>query len=168
MLLAGAWLLPALAAAAFPDAYAPIVVEPTVEDGAQEFDLRPAQQRARAEKKSLYVYLGAFNCPYCRRYEQFLSEHSAELTAHFAKDYLVIDLRGDVRVTAAKLRLRTEQHRLGYLEFQRAIGDKRTRTLIYPNVWLLSPEAKPLMQMPSGAGTFETVDDQIEILNLIN
>ncbi len=156
------------AQAAFPAAYAPMTVEPQVKDGMHEFDLRPAQARARREKKSLYVYLGAHNCPYCRRYEAFLTEQSAALVPHFAKDYLVVDLRSDLRVTDKRLMIRTEALHLPYTDFQKTIGDERTRVLTYPSVWLLSPDGKPLMQMPSGAGTFETVPEQLEILRLVN
>ncbi len=154
--------------AAFPAAYSPIVVEPTIDGERQSFDLRTAQARARAEKKALYVYLGAHNCPYCRKYEAFLAAHARELAPHFAKDYLVVDLRGDVRKTGEKVMLRTEALDLPYFAFQEAIGDQRTRVLTYPNVWLLSVDGKPLMQMPSGAGTFETVPEQLEILQLVN
>jgi thioredoxin-related protein len=158
----------ALAHAAFPAAYAPMVVEPVVKDGVHHYDLRAAQARARQEKKSLYVYLGAHNCSYCKRYEAFLAANAKELVPHFAKDYLVVDLRGDLRATAKQVALRTEKLDLPYLEFQAAIGDERTRVLTYPNVWLLSADGKPLMQMPSGAGTFETVPEQLEILRLVN
>lgn len=161
-------LATSLARAGFPAAYTPLVVEPTVRGEILDFDLRPAQARARAENKSLYVYLGASNCPFCRKYEAFLDAHSRELVPHFAKDYVVVDLRGDVRKPGDKVILRTDSLHLPYLAFQEAIGDQRTRTLTYPNVWLLSTEGKPLMQMPSGAGTFETVPEQLEILQLVN
>jgi len=39
--------------------------------------------------------------------------------------------------------------------------------LVYPSVWLLDTEVKPLMQMPAGTGTFQTVPEQLEILNLV-
>ena len=39
--------------------------------------------------------------------------------------------------------------------------------LVYPTVWLFDPQLKPLMQMPAGTGTFETVDEQLEILHLV-
>jgi hypothetical protein len=56
---------------------------------------------------------------------------------------------------------------LPYAEFQRSIGDERERQLVYPSVWLFdSANAKPLMQMPAGTGTFETVPEQLEILRL--
>jgi thiol-disulfide isomerase/thioredoxin len=157
-----------VAAAAFPAAYAPMTVEPMIDNGIYTFDLRAAQAKAREAKKSLYVYLGAHNCGYCRKYEAFLAANSKELVPHFAKDYLVIDLRGDLRATDKQVVIRTDRLHLPYTEFQKAIGDERTRVLTYPNVWLLEPGGKPLMQMPSGAGTFETVPEQLEILRLVN
>lgn len=54
----------------------------------------------------------------------------------------------------------------GNAEFQRSIGDGLARQLVYPNVWLFDGAAKPLMQMPAGTGTFETVPEQLEILRL--
>jgi hypothetical protein len=159
---------PAFAAGNLPPAYSPIVVTPAIKDGVHEFDLRDAQSKARAAKKSLYVYLGAHNCGYCKRYQLFLQAHAGELVPHFAKDYLVVDLLGDLRATDKQVVIRTEKLHLPYTEFQKAIGDERTRVLTYPNVWLLSADGKPLMQMPSGAGTFETVPEQIEVLRLVN
>lgn len=157
-----------VASAAFPAAYSPMTVEPAIDNGIYTFDLRAAQARARVASKSLYVYLGAHNCGYCKKYEAFLAANAKELVPHFAKDYLVVDLRGDLRATDKQVVIRTEKLHLPYTEFQKAIGDERTRVLTYPNVWLLEPGGKPLMQMPSGAGTFETVPEQLEILRLIN
>ena len=157
------------AQAAFPTAYSPVEVQPQVgASGQHEFDLRPAQQRARREGKALYVYLGASDCAYCRKYEQFLSANLRELVPRFAPKYLVIDLRSQLSVTANQLILRTEALRLPYADFQRAIGDQRARLLVYPSVWLLdATTGKPLMQMPAGTGTFQTVAEQIEILDLV-
>ena len=154
------------ARAGVPEPYAPIVLQPTLGPQRWEFDLTAALRRARSEKKRLYVYLGADNWPYCRRYEAFLQRHAAELAPHFAKDYLVVDLRSTLAARAEKLFIRIDDQVLGYADFQRSIGDERARQLIYPNVWLLDGQARPLMQMPSGAGTFETVAEQLEILRL--
>jgi hypothetical protein len=112
------------------------------------------------------VYLGASDCPYCRRYEAFLERHADELVPEFAKDYLVVDLRSNLSVTAAQLYFRIGDKSLPYAEFMRAIGDERARLLVYPSVWLFDGAAKPLMQMPAGTGTFETVPEQLEILRL--
>jgi thiol-disulfide isomerase/thioredoxin len=158
--------LPLPAAAAFPAPYAPIVVQPVAVAQGQEFDITAALRRARAENKRLYVYLGASDCPYCRRYEAFLDRHAAELVPHFAQQYLVVDLRSELAIQASQLYIRVNASSLPYADFQRSIGDERARLLVYPSVWLLDVNAKPLMQMPAGTGTFETVAEQLEILRL--
>ena len=66
---------------------------------------------------------------------------------------------------AAQTHIHYARH--AYTEFQRSIGDERSRMLVYPTVWLFDPQLKPLMQMPAGTGTFETVDEQLEILHLV-
>jgi len=38
--------------------------------------------------------------------------------------------------------------------------------LAYPSVWLVDQDAKPLLHMPAGTGTFQTVPEQLEILPL--
>ncbi len=153
--------------AALPAAYAPLVVEPTGGPERAEFDLDPALQRARAENKSLYVYLGARDCPYCRRYEAFLTQNTQALLPHFRARYLVVDLRSALLLQAPKLYFRVGGRSLNYTELMREMGDERSRQLVYPSVWLLDGQAKPLMQMPAGTGTFETVDEQIEVLKLV-
>ena len=158
--------VPGFAAAAFPDAYKPTPVEAAGVPQRHEFDLTPALKRAQREHKRLYVYLGASDCPYCRRYEAFLQRHADELVPHFAKDYLVVDLRSNLSVTANKLYFRIGDQSLSYADFMRTLGDERVRMLVYPSVWLFDGNAKPLMQMPAGTGTFETVPEQLEILRL--
>jgi len=163
------WLVlavPAVAAPGIPAAYAPLVVQPTGAPARHEFDLSAALERARRESKRLYVYLGAHNCPFCRRYEAFLEQNAAELVPHFAAQYIVVDLRSSLSVTAELLFIRIGERSLPYTDFQRAIGDERARMLVYPSVWLFDHEAKPLMQMPAGTGTFQTVPEQLEILRL--
>ncbi len=153
-------------AAGIPPAYAPLVVEPSITEGRSEFDLGPALARAKRENKRLYVYLGASDCPYCRRYENFLRKNADELVPHF-KPWIVVDLRSTLSTTANKLFIRVGDRSLDYMAFQYSIGDQRTRMLVYPSVWLFDPDLKPLMQMPAGTGTFETVEEQLEILNLV-
>ena len=168
-LLFGAWVLTTSAAVAgIPAAYAPIVVMPVGTPQRYEFDLTAALGRAQRERKRLYVYLGADNCPFCRKYEAFLDRNAAELTPHFARDYLVVDLRSTLAALASRLYIRIGGVSLPYAEFQHSIGDERARALVYPSVWLLNGAARPLMQMPAGAGTFETVTEQLEILRLEN
>lgn len=156
-----------LAAAGFPAAYGPVVVQPEGAPERAEFDLTPARDRARREHKRLYVYLGASDCRYCRAYEAFLERHVEALRPHFAASYVIVDLRSALTTPAAQVFLRVDSQRRSYAEFQRAIGDERARLLVYPTVWLLDAELRPLMQMPSGAGTFQTVPEQIEVLQLV-
>jgi thioredoxin-related protein len=155
------------ATAGIPAAYAPMVLQPSGMPERYEFDLRAALERARREHKSLYVYLGANDCPYCHRYEVFLDQNAKELAPDFAAKYILVDLRSALSVTSKLLWLRTGDSALPYADFQRSIGDERARMLVYPSVWLFDQDAKPLMQMPAGTGTFQTVDEQREILQLV-
>jgi len=156
----------AAAASGIPPAYAPLVVEPNVRNGRTEFDLTAARDRARSAGKRLYVYLGARDCPYCRAYEMFLARNAAELVPHFARDYLVVDLRSALSVQGDTLYFKVDATSLGYKAFMQRIGDERARLLVYPSVWLFDGQLKPLMQMPAGTGTFQTVAEQLEILRL--
>jgi thiol-disulfide isomerase/thioredoxin len=121
--------------------------------------------RARREKKQLYVYLGADDCPYCRKYEAFLDKNAAELVPEF-HNYIVVDLRSSLSYLSSKVYVKVGASSLPYADFQRSIGDERARMLVYPSVWLLDAQMKPLMQMPAGTGTFQTVPEQLEILRL--
>lgn len=154
-------------AAGIPPDYAPMVIEPEVKDGRTEFDLTAAQARARREQKRLYVYLGASDCPYCKLYEAFLRQNTQDLVAEFARAYLVVDLRSSLSVKAPNLYFKVGNRSLDYRAFMDRLGDERVRMLVYPSVWLLDTELKPLMQMPAGTGTFQTVPEQLEILHLV-
>ena len=149
-----------------PAAYAPTSVAPTGLPQRYEFDLDPALRRAQQAHKRLYVYLHATDCPYCRKYEAFLGRNADALAPHFAKDYFVYDLQASLSIQADKLFFKMGGKTLGYADFMRAIGDERARMLVYPSVLLLDAKGKPLMQMPAGTGTFETVPEQLEILRL--
>lgn len=153
-------------AVGMPAAYRPIVIEPSGAPAKTEFDLTEALARAQRESKPLYVYLGASDCRYCRKYEAFLAAHADELVPEFAARYLVVDLRSSLSVPSRQLFIKVGDKSLPYAEFQASIGDERARLLVYPSVWLLDANARPLMQMPSGAGTFSTVPEQLEILRV--
>ena len=158
-----------LAHAALPAPYNPIVLQPAGGPDRFEFDLTAALAQARRERKRLYVYLGASDCPFCRRYEAFLARNADALVPLFNQhNYLIVELRSSLSAGANKLFIRIGASSLAYADFQRSIGDERARLLVYPSVWLLDAQAKPLMQMPAGTGTFETVAEQLEILRLEN
>ena len=165
VLLVTAVLFAGPAAAALPQAYGAMVIEPTGAPARAEFDLTAAVTRARRQGKRLYIYLGASDCAFCRTYESFLDLNTTELLPHFA-NYLIVDLRSSLRVQASAMYIRVGRSSLPYLDFQRSIGDARTRQIVYPSVWLLDGQLKPLMQMPAGTGTFQTVPEQLEILRL--
>ncbi len=154
------------AAEGLPPAYGAIVVQPVGLPARAEFDLTEPLARARRENKSLYVYHGARDCRFCRKYEAFLDQNSRELQPHFAAKYLVVDLRSSLQVPAKSVFIKAGASSLSYTDFQTSIGDERVRALVYPTVWLLDAALKPLIQMPSGAGTFQTVPEQLEILRL--
>jgi thiol-disulfide isomerase/thioredoxin len=160
-----AWLPSAVAG--IPASYSPVILQAAGLPERHEFDLTAVLLRARHENKPLYIYLGAGDCPFCRLYETFLNQNAAELVSHFSAQYIVVDLRSTLSVTARQLFIRVGDKSLPYADFQRAIGDERARTLVYPSVWLLDHDAKPLMQMPAGTGTFQTVPEQLEILRLV-
>lgn len=170
-LLAAASLCAALwapvAHAALPAEYQPLLLEPQREGALMEFDIDRALAAARAAGKPLYLYLGAHDCSFCRRYEAFLARHSAVLAPAFAARYLVVELPSSLRTQAPQLRFRVGGRSLGYQEWMQALGDERVRQLVYPSVWLLDLNGRKLMQMPAGTGTFETVEEQMEILNLV-
>ncbi|WP_298830786.1 thioredoxin family protein [uncultured Piscinibacter sp.] len=156
----------AAAVAGFPARYAPTSIPPAGTPQRYEFDLSAALQRAQRENKRVYLYLGANDCAFCRKYEAFLEKNAAELVPHFAKEWIVYEMRSSLSVQADRLFFRIGDKSLPYADFMRAIGDERARQLVYPSVWLLDPQGKPLMQMPAGTGTFETVLEQLEILRL--
>jgi thioredoxin-related protein len=154
------------ASAGVPARYSPTEIKPTGTPQRYEFDLSAAIERARRENKRLYLYLGAHDCAFCRKYEAFLDKNAAELAPHFAKDWIVYEMRSSLSVQADRLWFRIGDKALPYAEFLRTLGDERARQLVYPSVWLFDGQGKTLMQMPAGTGTFETVPEQLEILRL--
>jgi thioredoxin-related protein len=163
-----AWVssAPAALASGVPAAYSALVVQPGGGPDRAEFDLSAALARARREGRRLYVYLGANDCPYCRRYEAFLDKNAAELVPQF-KPYLIVDLRSSLSITSKQVYFKVGEKSLPYAEFLQSFNDERSRRLVYPSVWLFDADLKPLMQMPGGTGTFETVPEQLEILQLV-
>lgn len=167
VLALGSSLASLSSAAGLPSAYGAVVLSPGGGPERTEFDLTPVRDRARQENKRLYVYLGASDCRYCRQYEAFLEKNARELVPRFAAKYILVDLRSSLSVPASRLYFRVGGSVWPYVEFQRSIGDERSRLLVYPTVWLFDADLRPLMQMPSGAGTFQTVQEQIEVLDLV-
>lgn len=162
-LLAGAALA---AQAGVPARYSPTEIKPAGTPQRYEFDLTAAIERARRENKRLYLYLGANDCAFCRKYEAFLDKNAAELAPHFARDWIVYEMKSSLSIQADRLWFRIGDKALPYADFMRTLGDERARQLVYPSVWLFDGHGKTLMQMPAGTGTFETVPEQLEVLRL--
>ena len=154
------------AGAGVPARYSPTEIQPSGTPQRYEFDLTTALERAKRENKRLYLYLGASDCAFCRKYEAFLEKNAAELAPHFAKDWIVYEMRASLSVQADRLWFRVGNKALPYADFMRSLGDERARQLVYPSVWLFDGQGRTLMQMPAGTGTFETVPEQLEILRL--
>ena len=153
-------------AAGFPAAYEPLVLRPSGLPERAEFDLSAALERARREHKRLYVYLGADDCRYCRRYEAFL-EHtrvSWRRTSRPTGWWWICAPR--CRCAPTRCSCASTGGAVRSPSSSRDIGDERGNVLVYPNVWVLDGRARPLMQMPMGTGTFQTVPEQLEILRL--
>jgi thioredoxin-related protein len=168
LVLAPLWAGAAGRVKGMPAAYGAMVIEPVGPPARWEFDLRPAFDRARREGKRLYVYLNADDCAFCRQYEAFLTAHAKELVPEFAKrNYLIVDLQATLKAQADRLFFRVGDQTMSYREYMRALKDERVRQLVYPSVWLFDADGRTLMQMPAGTGTFETVPEQLEILNLV-
>jgi thioredoxin-related protein len=154
------------AQAGLPARYSPTEIQPAGTPQRYEFDLSAAIERARRENKRLYLYLGATDCAFCRKYEAFLAKNADELVPHFARDWIVYEMKSSLSVQADRLWFRVGDKALPYADFMRSLGDERARQLVYPSVWLLDGQGRTLMQMPAGTGTFETVPEQLEILRL--
>jgi len=146
-------------------AYKPLEILPLKSPQHWEFDLDPALARARREGKQLYLVLSAWDCHFCARYERFLQKHAAELAPQFERHRLLfVHLRSALEAQGDRVFLRAQGRSEAYADFQRRLGDERTRRMVYPVIWLLNPQLQPLIQLPYGTGTFETVAEQLEVI----
>jgi hypothetical protein len=149
--------------ATIPDAYKPIVVKAPFSLSSRVFDLTQAVDRARAENKPLYIYLGADDCLPCGDYYRFLENNHDALREAFARVVLV-DIRSWLRVTVMEFKV--GERRFSFDEFKALVGDKSKGSLTYPYFWLLTPELKQIKQLPRGSRHYMPVDKQLNILRL--
>lgn len=126
------------------------------------FDLTAAVAQARKEQKPLYIYVGATDCPPCRAYEIFLTQHPAELAPAFGKVVLV-DVRTWLR--GPDIYFKVDQNKYSLKEFKALVGDKN-RTWSYPYFWLLHPSMVKVKQLPRGSANYLSVEQQLEILRI--
>ncbi|WP_458232799.1 hypothetical protein [Roseateles sp. P5_E8] len=151
-----------VAHAAIPSDYEPTVVEAPFSFSERVFDLSPALLRAEREHKGLYIYLGAKDCPPCRAYEVFLSQHRAELLPAF-RNLVFVDLRTWVRGPDIKFKVGDKLY--AFQEFRQKVRDSN-KGWSYPYFWLVDPALKRLKKMPVGSDNYLTVDKQLEVLRL--
>jgi thiol-disulfide isomerase/thioredoxin len=148
--------------AEIPASYSPVVLH-AQPDTAEErvFDLTAAFERARRSGKPVLIYLGAAECPPCRQYTQFLSEHEAQLRAPFGK-VIVVDVRTSIR--GPRPTFVFDGHRYSTLEFKAVIGNTQPG-LSYPTWWLISPQGRQVRQLPRGVEQFLDVKSHAEWLS---
>jgi len=114
------------ASAGVPARYSPTEIKPAGTPQRYEFDLTAALERAKRENKRLYLYLGAHDCAFCRKYEAFLDKNAAELAPHFAKDWIVYEMRSSLSVQADRLWFRIGDKALPYAA---ALGCRRVHLM---------------------------------------
>ena len=146
---------PPLAAAQIPDPFRPLVVEAPFALSERRFDLNPAIAKARAEKKLLFVYLGARDCPYCVQYERFLRANIDALLPVYSR-HVVVDIRTWLKGPDPAFLAGGRKYSFG--EFNAVVGDRGPKSPRYPYFWLLTPDlkAKPL---PNGTRLFSSVEE---------
>jgi thiol-disulfide isomerase/thioredoxin len=142
-----AFVLHALPAGAeIPAAYAPMAVEAPFAFTERCFDLTPALERARAEKKLVLVYLGASNCPYCKQYERFLGANRDALAPVYSQ-LVVADIR--THLTGPDVYFQVGKRKYSFKEFNALVGDGNGR-VTYPRYWLITADMKPAEEASLG------------------
>jgi thioredoxin-related protein len=138
-----------------PSAYSPLPVEAPFAFTERVFDLTPALERARSEKKLLFVYFGAKNCPYCKEYERFLTDNQAALQPLYGQ-HVLADIRTHLR--GPEVYFKVGDRKYSFKEFAGIAGDANGKTT-YPRFWLLTADLKPARKMPQGAGPYRNLED---------
>jgi hypothetical protein len=143
------------AVADIPSAYSPLPVEAPFAFSERVFDLTPAVERARAEKKLLFVYFGAKNCPYCKEYERFLSENQPALGPLYGQ-HVLADIR--TYLSGPDVYFKVGNRKYSFKEFATIAGDGNGRTT-YPRFWLLTADLRPARKMPQGSTAYRNLEE---------
>jgi thiol-disulfide isomerase/thioredoxin len=149
-----------LVQSAIPADYQAIVVKSKFSFSERTFDLTPAVERARAENKNIFIYLGATDCPPCREYEIFLQRNGTNLKPSF-EQLVVVDIQTWLR--GPEIHFLIDEKKLSLAAFRELVGDGNTR-LIYPSFWILSPQLKQIRQLPTGNKEFLDLQRHKEML----
>ena len=150
-----------VAVAQIPDAFRPLVVEAPFALTERRFDLNPAIAKARAEKKLLFVYFGAHDCPYCVQYVRFLKANTDALLPVYSR-HVVVDIRTWLKGPEPTFLAGTRKYT--FAEFPGMVGSSG-RKLVYPSFWLLTPELKA-RPLPTGSNLFKSVEEHRKALSV--
>jgi hypothetical protein len=148
------------AGADIPAAYSPLPVEAPFAFTERVFDLTPAVERARTEKKLLFVYFGAKNCPYCKEYERFLSDNQADLGPMYGQ-HVLADVR--THLSGPGVYFKVGDRKYSFKEFAAIAGDANGKTT-YPRFWLLTADLRPARKMPQGSTTYRNLEQHKRLL----
>lgn len=151
-----------LAGAQIPDAFRPLVVEAPFALAERQFDLNPAIAKARAEKKLLFVYLGAHDCPYCVQYVRFLRANTEALLPVYSR-HVVVDIRTWLKGPQPTFLVGDRKYT--FAEFQSVVGGPARKQAVYPTFWLLTPDLKA-RPLPAGTNLFKSVDEHRKALSV--
>jgi hypothetical protein len=146
--------------AEIPAAYAPMPVEAPFAFSERTFDLTPALERARAEGKLLFVYLGAKNCGFCKEYEIFLTRNREALAPAYSQ-LVVADIR--TWLTGPDVYLQVGKRKYSFKEFNALVGDGNGK-LTYPRFWLVTADMKPARKLPSGSRFYRDVEEHKKLI----
>ena len=124
------------------------------------FDLTPAVNKAKADNKRLFIYLGANDCPPCKVFSQFLSENEQALKPALA-GVVLVDIRTWLK--GSRIVFKVGDVRYVFSEFKATVGDKNT-VLTYPYYWLLTPELTQVRQLSRKPSDYTSVESLLSVL----
>ena len=143
-----------------PNSYNPIVIIPSFSFTERVMDLTPAFERAKIDKKNIFIYFGAADCPPCKLYTIFLKQNSKEMEPVFS-EFLIADIRTWLR--GPKITFKIYEKHFTVSEFKEYIGDNR-RELVYPTWWLLNTDGRQLRQLPNNSSEYINVESHTRVL----
>lgn len=144
-------LVAAGAFAEIPASYGPIVLRPNPDSASERvFDLSPAFDKARRQKRAVLIYVGAADCPPCQLYTRFLIEHEREMRPVLDKVVLA-DVRTSIR--GPRPTFLFDGRKYSTLEFKALMGNSDPG-LAYPTWWLVNGEGRQIKPLPRGVEQF--------------
>lgn len=147
--------------AEIPDELRPIVIK-SESIFTREFELTQVFDRAKAERKFIYLYLGAEDCPPCRDYGRFLKRNQEVIRPYFDK-LLVVDIRSWLRGPHLVFKVGSQSY--SFSQFQAFVGGKE-KFAYWPFHWFLSPDGQVARQLPPGTNNYMTIEKLVPLLDV--